>query len=140
MIMNFLHIMLRVKDVGINTSFFAALGFLETRRFDNRAGRFTLVYLKSAVNPVEIELTHNWDQTQDYDSGNNFGHLAFAVSDINATCDELSRLGGVVVRPPRDGYMAFVKSPDQISIELLQQGGAIAPSGKYLDMKNVGNW
>ena len=138
--MKFLHVMLRIKNIQASVAFFAALGCVEVRRMESQPGRFTLVYLKPADSEVEIELTYNWDEVNGYADGKNFGHLAFQVENINDTCDELARLGGVVVRPPRDGYMAFVKTPDHISIELLQRGGAIVPSARYAQMPNQGSW
>ncbi|MGK0361405.1 MAG: lactoylglutathione lyase, partial [Bradymonadia bacterium] len=122
----YLHAMVRVLDVDAAVRFFCeGLGLIETRRRDSQTGRFTLVYLKAPGGPdVEIELTHNWDETERYDGGRNFGHLAFGVDDIYQTCAHLQSMGVQILRPPRDGRMAFVRTPDAISIELLQTGGA----------------
>lgn len=117
-----------------------ALGLVETRRKDYPQGRFTLVYLAAPENKEsEIELTYNYDD-EDYGSARNFGHLAFAVDDIYATCAHLQQHGVVINRPPRDGRMAFVRSPDDISIELLQKGEALPPQEPWLSMQNIGNW
>ena len=139
--MKYLHAMVRVSDLDASMAFYRdALGLVETRRRDYPQGRFTLVYLAAPENPeVEIELTFNYD-TEDYGGARNFGHLAFAVPDIYATCAHLQSKGVSVLRPPRDGRMAFVRSPDQISIELLQQGEALAPAEPWLSMPNTGNW
>ncbi len=139
--MKYLHAMVRVRDLEASLRFFRdGLGLLETRRRDYPQGRFTLLYLAAPKNPdVEVELTWNYDD-EDYGSGRNFGHLAFAVDDIHATCAHLQSLGITINRPPRDGRMAFVRSPDQISIELLQDGAALAPAEPWLSMPNVGNW
>lgn len=139
--MKYLHAMVRVRDLEASLRFFRdGLGLLETRRRDYPQGRFTLLYLAAPKNPdVEVELTWNYDD-EDYGSGRNFGHLAFAVDDIHATCAHLQSLGITINRPPRDGRMAFVRSPDQISIELLQDGAALAPAEPWLSMPNVGDW
>jgi lactoylglutathione lyase len=139
--MRYLHAMVRVRDLDASLRFFRdGLGLHETRRRDVPQGRFTLVYLGAPENPeAEIELTWNYD-VEDYGSARNFGHLAFAVDDIYATCDHLQKLGVTINRPPRDGRMAFVRSPDQISIELLQKGDALPPSEPWLSMPNVGSW
>ena len=139
--MKYLHAMVRVRDLDASLRFFRdGLGLVETRRRDNPQGRFTLLYLAAPKNPeVEVELTFNYDD-EDYGSARNFGHLAFAVDDIYATCAHLQSLGVTINRPPRDGRMAFVRSPDLISIELLQDGEALAPAEPWLSMPNVGNW
>ena len=139
--MKFLHSMIRVRDLDASLRFFRdGLGLVETRRKDVPKGRFTLVYLAAPENPdTEIELTYNYDD-EDYGSARNFGHLAFAVDDIYATCEHLQAMGVVIARPPRDGHMAFVRTPDLISIELLQKGGALAPREPWASMPNVGVW
>jgi len=139
--MKYLHAMVRVRDLNASMHFFRdALGLVETRRNDYPEGRFTLVYLAAPENPeAEVELTFNYE-AEDYGSARNFGHLAFAVDDIYATCQRLQAHGVVISRPPRDGRMAFVRSPDSVSIELLQKGGALPPSEPWLSMPNVGSW
>ena len=139
--MKYLHAMVRVSDLEASMAFYRdALGLVETRRRDYPQGRFTLVYLAAPENPeVEVELTYNYD-AEDYGGARNFGHLAFAVDNIYATCAHLQAEGVTVLRPPRDGRMAFVRSPDQISIELLQKGDALAPAEPWLSMPNVGSW
>jgi lactoylglutathione lyase len=139
--MHYLHAMVRVRDLEASLAFYReALGLVETRRKDYPAGRFTLVYLAAPKNPeVEIELTWNYDE-EDYGSARNFGHLAFAVDDIYATCARLQAHGVTVLRPPRDGHMAFVRSPDQISIELLQAGAPLPPAEPWASMPNTGSW
>jgi lactoylglutathione lyase len=137
----YLHAMVRVRDLEASLRFFRdGLGLIETRRRDVPAGRFTLVYLAAPENPdVEVELTYNHDD-EDYGSARNFGHLAFAVDDIYATCEHLSAMGVVIARPPRDGRMAFVRSPDLISIELLQKGGALPPREPWASMPSARTW
>ena len=139
--MKYLHAMVRVRDVEASLRFFRdGLGLHETRRTDNAAGRFTLLYLAAPENPdVEIELTFNYDD-EDYGGARNFGHLAFGVDDIYATCAHLQSLGVTINRPPRDGRMAFVRSPDNISIELLQEGKALPPQEPWKSMPNTGRW
>lgn len=139
--MKYLHAMVRVRDLDASLAFFRdGLGLLETRRRDYPQGRFTLLYLAAPENPeVEVELTWNYDP-EDYGSARNFGHLAFAVEDIYATCAHLQSLGVTINRPPRDGHMAFVRSPDLISIELLQKGAPLAPQEPWASMPNVGAW
>ena len=139
--MKYLHAMVRVRDLEASLRFFRdGLGLRETRRSDNPAGRFTLVYLAAPENPEsEIELTFNYDD-EDYGGARNFGHLAFGVDDIYATCAHLQKLGVTINRPPRDGRMAFVRSPDAISIELLQKGAALAPAEPWASMPNTGSW
>jgi lactoylglutathione lyase len=133
--------MLRVGNLEAAIDFFVnKLGLTETRRIENQGGRFTLVFLSAPESPdAEIELTYNWDE-HEYAGGRNFGHLAFAVDDIYATCDRLMKAGVTINRPPRDGRMAFVRSPDQISIEFLQKGKALAPQEPWTSMGNVGVW
>lgn len=139
--MKYLHAMVRVRDLDASMGFYRdALGLIETRRKDYPQGRFTLVYLAALENPeVEVELTYNYDD-EDYGSARNFGHLAFAVNNIYAACEKLQRQGVVINRPPRDGRMAFVRSPDNISIELLQKGEALAPQEPWTSMQNIGSW
>lgn len=139
--MKYLHAMVRVRDLEASLRFFRdGLGLVETRRTDVPAGRFTLVYLAAPENPeVEVELTWNYDD-EDYGTARNFGHLAFAVEDIYATCAHLHAMGVVIARPPRDGHMAFVRSPDLISIELLQQGEPLPPREPWRSMPNTGSW
>ena len=139
--MKYLHTMIRVRDLDAALDFFVRkLGLVETRRRDHEKGRFTLVFLATAPGEPEIELTHNWDQQEAYTSGRNFGHLAYAVDDIYATCQRLADAGVTINRPPRDGRMAFVRSPDQISIELLQKGDALPPREPWASMPNTGSW
>ena len=139
--MKYLHAMVRVRDLEASLRFYRdALGLRETRRSDHPEGRFTLVYLAAPENPeVEIELTYNYDD-EDYGGARNFGHLAFAVADIYATCERLQQHGVAINRPPRDGRMAFVRSPDAISIELLQAGSALPPREPWASMPNTGRW
>ena len=140
--MRFLHAMIRVLDLPAALAFFDLLGLPESRRKSNEAGRFTLVFLASAdpADPAELELTWNWDQLGPYGGGRNFGHLAFETADIYALCQHLQANGVAILRPPRDGRMAFVRSPDGISIELLQQGAAQPPTEPWSSMPNQGTW
>jgi lactoylglutathione lyase len=141
--MRFLHSMIRVKDLEAALAFFIqGLGLREVRRHDHEAGRFTLVFLAtgSAGDAAEVELTYNWDQADAYLGGRNFGHLAYEVDDIYAACERLQKQGVAILRPPRDGRMAFVRSPDQISIELLQKGPALDEKEPWLSMPNQGEW
>jgi len=139
--MRYLHAMVRVRDLDASLRFFRdALGLVETRRNDYPQGRFTLVYLGAPDNPQsEVELTYNYDD-ENYGDARNFGHLAFGVDDIYAACERLQQHGVTINRPPRDGRMAFVRSPDQISIELLQNGAALAPKEPWVSMPNIGTW
>ena len=138
--MKFLHSMLRVSDPDATVGFFKLLGLEERRRKDVPEGKFTLIFLGVPGDEGgEVELTHNWEEAG-YDGGRNFGHLAFAVDDIYATCRRLSDNGVTINRPPRDGHMAFVKSPDGISIELLQKGGSLPPAEPWSSMSNTGSW
>jgi lactoylglutathione lyase len=136
----YLHTMIRVTDPDATIAFFDLLGLREVRRMDNEKGRFTLIFLAGPGQEgvAEVELTHNWD-AEDYAGGRNFGHLAFRVDDIYATCQRLSDAGVTINRPPRDGHMAFVKTPDGISIELLQDG-SLPPAEPWASMPNVGSW
>lgn len=146
--MEYLHTMVRIADVDRSMDFYCGkLGLVEVRRVDNEKGRFTLIFLaapgdadraRETKSPL-IELTYNWDP-EVYAGGRNFGHLAFRVDDIYATCDRLARGGVTINRPPRDGSMAFVRSPDGISIELLQKGAALPPREPWVSMPNVGQW
>lgn len=154
--MEYLHTMIRISDVDASLRFFCeGLGFQELRRVDNDKGKFTLLFLatpedikRSGLKGDEyplpsglpmIELTHNWDETG-YGEGRNFGHMAFRVDDVYGTCQRLSDMGYTINRPPRDGYMAFVRSPDNISIELLQKGDRLAPAEPWASMENTGKW
>ena len=143
--MKYLHTMIRVRDLDANLRFFCeGLGLRELRRMDNEAGRYTLVFLAADETPdAQIELTYNWPaedgSTEDYGNARNFGHLAFRVDDIYATCAHLQSMGYTIHRPPRDGHMAFVKSPDQISVELVQDGH-LAPAEPWASMSNTGTW
>jgi lactoylglutathione lyase len=132
--------MIRVLDLDRALGFFAVLGLKEIRRRDSAQGRFTLVFLATEAGAPEVELTHNWDETQAYTEGRNFGHLAYEVDDVYAACAKLQAAGVTINRPPRDGRMAFVRSPDNISIELLQRGDALAPAEPWASMPNTGTW
>lgn len=136
----FLHAMIRVTDPEATIAFFSLIGVHEVRRFASEQGRFTLIFLAAPGEEgvAEVELTHNWDP-QDYDGGRNFGHLAYRVENIYETCAALQAAGHIIHRPPRDGHMAFVKSPDGISIELLQDG-ILPPQEPWVSMENVGSW
>ena len=140
--MKYLHSMVRVRDLATSLRFYCeGLGLREVRRKDVPQGKFTLVFLSAPDSPdAEIELTHNWDSSEAYGSARNFGHLAFRVDDIYAICAHLQAMGVVINRPPRDGHMAFVRSPDLISIELLQQGDALPPAEPWKSMANTGVW
>lgn len=141
--MRYLHTMLRVRDLDASLKFFVDdLGLRLTRRREHEAGRFTLAFLSTGAegDNAEIELTYNWDQQEPYGTGRFFGHLAFSVDDIYATCARLRERGHTIHRPPRDGRMAFVKSPDGQSIELLQSGDALAPVEPWVSMPNTGEW
>jgi lactoylglutathione lyase len=143
--MRYLHTMVRVRDLPAALRFFCeGLGLREIRRRDSEQGRYTLVFIgehaMSGDDSPQLELTHNWDQTDAYTSGRNFGHVAYEVEDIYAACQRLIDHGYTISRPPRDGRMAFVRSPDLISVELLQKGDALAPSEPWTSMPNVGEW
>ena len=135
----FLHSMIRVGDPEATVAFFKLIGVEERRRREVEAGRFTLIFLGCPGGDAEIELTHNWGE-QGYGGGRTFGHLAFHVDDIYATCAALAAAGHTIHRPPRDGHMAFVKTPDGISVELLQAGEALAPAEPWASMANEGSW
>jgi lactoylglutathione lyase len=137
--MRYLHTMIRVTDPEATVRFFNLLGLEERRRMDNQAGRFTLIFLGVPGDQGEVELTHNWDP-ESYGGGRNFGHLAYEVDDVYATCQRLMDAGVTINRPPRDGRMAFVRTPDNISIELLQKGVAQAPAEPWSSMPNTGEW
>ena len=139
--MKYLHTMVRVTDLDASRRFYCdALGLTEVSRKDYPPGRYTLVFLAAPGDETaQVELTHNWDP-ETYTGGRNFGHLAYAVEDIYAACERLQHHGVTINRPPRDGRMAFVRSPDQISIELLQRGAALAPAEPWASMPNSGNW
>ena len=141
--MRYLHTMIRVRDLPAALRFFCeGLGLVEVRRRDHEQGRYTLVFLgeRAEGDSPQLELTHNWDHTETYPSGRNFGHVAYQVDDIHAACQRLVDLGYVISRPPRDGRMAFVRSPDLISVELLQRGEALAPAEPWTSMPNTGEW
>lgn len=146
--MRFLHTMVRIRDIDASLAFYVgALGLREVRRVENEKGRFTLVFLAAPADVARaatekaplLELTYNWDQ-EDYGSARNFGHLAFEVDDIYATCAKLQKAGVTIARPPRDGHMAFVRSPDLVSVELLQKGAALPAAEPWASMPNVGVW
>lgn len=139
--MKYLHTMVRVTDIDASLDFYCnQLGLVELKRFDSEQGRFTLVFLAAPGDEeAQVELTHNWDP-EDYDEGRNFGHLAYRVDDIYETCQRLMDAGVTINRPPRCGHMAFVRSPDNISIELLQAGESLAPQEPWVSMENVGHW
>ena len=139
--MKYLHTMVRVTDLEASLEFYCEnLGLRETRRREDKNGRYTLVFLSApGGEDAQVELTHNWDP-ESYTGGRNFGHLAYEVSDIYATCERLMAGGVTINRPPRDGRMAFVRSPDQISIELLQKGDALELKEPWVSMPNTGEW
>jgi lactoylglutathione lyase len=146
--MKFLHTMVRASNLDDSMDFYCKkLGLVEVNRYDSEQGRFTLVFL-AAPGDVEsahkgqsplVEITHNWDP-EEYDGGRNFGHLAYRVDNIYETCQHLMDAGVTINRPPRDGHMAFVRSPDGISVELLQEGGSLAPAEPWMSMENTGSW
>lgn len=151
--MRYLHTMVRVQDVDASLHFYCdLLGMVQTRRTDNENGRFSLIFLAADADVADaaesksplLELTYNWpaegEAGEQYTGGRNFGHLAYKVDDIYATCQKLQDGGVIINRPPRDGYMAFVRSPDGISIELLQEGDALPPAEPWLSMENTGSW
>ncbi|MEO1191186.1 MAG: VOC family protein [Pseudomonadota bacterium] len=147
--MEYLHTMVRVRDLDASLDFYCnKLGLTEINRYDSEKGRFTLVFLaapgdedraRSDARAPQVELTYNWDP-EDYDGGRNFGHLAYRVDDIYAACQRLMEGGVTINRPPRDGHMAFVRSPDGISIELLQRGDSLPPQEPWASMENSGSW
>jgi lactoylglutathione lyase len=139
--MKYLHTMIRVRDPEATLRFFDLLGLKQVRRMDNEAGRFTLYFLAAPGDEqAQVELTHNWDHSEPYGGGRNFGHLAYRVDDIYETCQRLIDAGVTINRPPRDGHMAFVRTPDDISIELLQAGEAKPPQEPWASMANTGTW
>ncbi|MBV8971886.1 MAG: VOC family protein [Sphingomonadaceae bacterium] len=138
--MKYLHTMVRVSDLDASLAFYKLLGLTEIRRMENDKGRFTLVFLAAPGDEsAQVELTYNWDP-EEYGGGRNFGHLAYAVDDIYDTCARLQAGGVTINRPPRDGHMAFVRSPDGISVELLQAGGRKEPAEPWASMPNTGVW
>ena len=145
--MKYLHTMIRVLDPDATIRFFEVLGLKEVRRMESQAGRFTLIFLAAPGDMngpgerahAEVELTWNWDETERYSEGRNFGHLAYRVENIYETCQRLMDAGYTISRPPRDGHMAFVRSPDNISVELLQDG-TLEPAEPWASMPNVGSW
>ncbi len=139
--MKYLHTMVRISDIEASLDFYCdKLGLVEQRRYDNQQGRFTLIFLGAPKNPdAQVELTWNWDP-EEYGGGRNFGHLAYEVDDIYALCRRLADGGVAIARPPRDGRMAFVRSPDGISVELLQKGEPLPPAEPWLSMPNRGAW
>ena len=144
--MRYLHSMVRIRDVAASLRFYCeGLGLREMRRVENEKGRFTLIFLAAPETPeAEVELTYNWPAEgatpEDYGSARNFGHLAFRVENVYDTCARLQSMGYTINRPPRDGHMAFVRSPDLISIELLQKGDALPPAEPWVSMPNIGVW
>lgn len=147
MAIKYLHTMLRVSDPEASVSFFRLLGLEEVRRYDSEQGRFTLIFLAAPEQAgiAEVELTYNWPsedggEPEQYGGGRNFGHLAYQVDDIYALCQSLVDAGITINRPPRDGHMAFVRSPDNISIELLQRGTSLSPQEPWMSMENTGEW
>tara|TARA_E500000331_G_C17131820_1_gene658577 strand:- start:36 stop:455 length:420 start_codon:yes stop_codon:yes gene_type:complete len=139
--MKYLHTMVRIKDVDSSLKFYCdALGLTELKRHESEQGRFTLIFLAAPGNETaQVELTYNWD-AEDLDGGRNFGHLAYQVDDIYKTCARLQEKGVTINRPPRDGYMAFVKSPDGVSVELLQSEAPLEPQEPWKSMENIGHW
>jgi len=139
--MKYLHTMVRVTDLDASLDFYCnKLGLKEVGRYESQQGRFTLVFLAAPGDEeAQVELTHNWDP-EEYDEGRNFGHLAYQVDDIYALCQKLMDAGVTINRPPRDGHMAFVRSPDNISIELLQKGESLAPEEPWVSMESQGHW
>ena len=137
-----LHTMVRVKDLETSMAFFRLLGLVETRRMDSEQGRFSLIFMAPPDQPeCPVELTYNWDGDDELPTdGRHFGHLAYSVPDIHATCQHLMDNGITINRPPRDGRMAFVRSPDNISVELLQDGDALTPAEPWVSMENKGHW
>jgi lactoylglutathione lyase len=139
--MKYLHTMIRVKDLDAALDFFVnKLGLVETRRKDVPQGKFTLVFLATAPGEPEVELTYNWGQEEPYSVGRNFGHLAYRVDNIYELCSKLQEQGVAILCPPRDGYMAFVRSPDDISVELLQEGGPLPPQEPWASMPTQRDW
>lgn len=136
----YLHAMIRTSDPDASHRFYTeGLGLIQTRRYDSEKGQFSLIYYATEAGAPEVELTHNWDD-REYSNGDQFGHLAFRVDDIYQTCQRLQDMGVTVLRPPRDGHMAFIKDPNGISIELLQAGDSLLPMEPWLSMENTGSW
>ncbi|MBW8755585.1 MAG: VOC family protein [Sphingomonadales bacterium] len=137
----YLHTMIRVNDPAATIAFFELIGLKEVRRYDSPKGRFTLIFLAAPGQEgvAEVELTHNWD-LEEFRGGRNFGHLAYGVEDIYQTCQRLAEAGVTINRPPRDGNMAFIRTPDGISVELLQQGDALPVQDPWASMPNIGEW
>ena len=142
MALKYLHTMVRVKDLDASMAFYKLLGLEETRRYESEQGRFTLIFMAPPGQPeCPVELTYNWDGDEGLPSDSrHFGHLAYEVDDIYATCAHLKANGVVINRPPRDGHMAFVRSPDNVSVELLQKGASKAPEEPWASMGNTGHW
>ena len=139
--MRYLHTMFRIYNLEAALDFFVTqLGLVETRRRDSEKGRYTLVFLSTGAGESELELTYNWDESEPYSGGLNFGHVAYEVDNIYALCQRLHEQGVTICRPPRDGRMAFIRSPDQISVELLQKGDALPPCEPWASMSNNGQW
>ena len=138
--LKFVHSMIRVTDIDETVAFFVLLGLQEIRRKESEKGRFTLVFMATDEGEPEIELTYNWDGEEDYSEGRNFGHLAFRVDNIYQMCSRLQDNGTIINRPPRDGAMAFIRTPDNISIELLQTGDALPLQEPWQSMSNTGHW
>ena len=139
--MKYLHTMIRVQNLQSALDFFInKLGMIEVRRREAPEGRFTLVFLATGPGESTIELTYNWDQEEPYTAGRNFGHLAYSVENIYQLCEDLQNKGVTILRPPRDGKMAFIRSPDQISVELLQEGDPLPPQEPWLSMPSQGEW
>ncbi len=139
--MKYLHTMIRVQNLESALDFFInKLGMIEVRRREAPEGRFTLIFLATGPGESTIELTYNWDQEEPYTVGRNFGHLAYSVENIYQLCEELQKKGVTILRPPRDGKMAFIRSPDQISVELLQEGNPLPPQEPWLSMPSQGEW
>ena len=138
--MKYLHTMIRVSDPDATIAFFQLIGLEEVRRYSNEQGRFTLIFLAAPGQEglAEVELTHNWD-SEEYEGGRNFGHLAYQVENIYETCEKLMAAGVTINRPPRDGHMAFIRTPDGISVELLQDG-RLEPKEPWASMPNIGSW
>ena len=138
--MKYLHTMVRAFDLDKAIEFFNLLGLKEVRRVDIPEGKFTLVFMSAGDGDPPVELTYNWDREEPYSVGRNFGHLAYEVDNVYEICQKLQDAGVAILQPPRDGKMAFVRSPDQVSIELLQKGKALPPQEPWVSMKNQGTW
>ena len=138
--MKYLHTMIRVLDLGKAIEFFNLLGLKEVKRVEVPEGKFNLIFLSAGEGDPPVELTYNWDQEEPYSVGRNFGHLAYEVDNVYEICQKLQDAGVAILQPPRDRHMAFVRSPDQISIELLQKGKPLPPQEPWISMKNQGTW